>query len=119
MLCSISLKTWWIDMDKKTIGMIAAAVLAALSGGAEVLSLGERVEALESLHPELVTGVPMDAHEPGKTEGPAEEPAPADEPEGTDPAPGAEHLELDESGAWVEGEAPTAEEPAEAAAAEE
>jgi len=100
-------------MDKKTIGMIAAAVLAALSGGAEVLSLGERVEALEALHPELVSDIPMDAHEPDK------ESEPATEPEGTDPAPGADHLKLDESGAWVEGEAPPAEEPEEAAADEE
>ncbi len=56
-------------MDKKTIGIVMAAVLAGLSGGAEVLSLGERVEALEKIHPEL------DAPEaPEKQEEPAEEP---------------------------------------------
>jgi len=97
-------------MDKKTVGMIAAAVLAALSGGAEVLSLGERVDALEALHPELgVPEAPEPAAEaPGNEEAPGGEPeaAPAAEPEAADPAPGADHLELDESGEWVEAEAP-------------
>lgn len=82
-------------MEKKTVGMIAAALLAALSGGAEVLSLGERLEALEALHPEL--GAPeapeAKAEEPGKSAEPAPGP--------TDPAPGEEHLKLDESGEWV------------------
>jgi hypothetical protein len=93
-------------MDKKTVGMIAAAALAALSGGAEVLSLGERVEALEAIHPEL--GAP-EAPEPeadAATPGGEPEAEPDDEPASTDPAPGADHLELDESGEWVEAEAP-------------
>ena len=79
-----------MKMDKKTIGIAMAAVLAALSGGAEVLSLGERVEALEGLHPEITTGVKMDPHaveepaqepeSPEPTEEPDEEPESAPEP---------------------------------------
>ena len=95
-------------MDKKTVGMIAAALLAALSGGAEVLSLGERVEALEALHPELgAPEAPEAADAPGNEEAPGAEPEaePAAEP-AADPAPGADHLELDESDEWVEAEAP-------------
>ena len=87
-----------MKMDKKSLGLIAAAMLAALSGGAEVLSLGERVDALEALHPELVTDIPMDAQS-------AEEPGKPDEgesvPGSTDPAPGEDHLELDEGDEWV------------------
>ena len=77
-----------------------AAVLAALSGGAEVLSLGERVEALEALHPEL--GVPdspkpqdgsQEPESPEADEETDEEPESAPEP--------AEHMELDDDDQWV------------------
>lgn len=97
-------------MDKKTIGIAMAAMLAALSGGAEVLSLGERVEALEALHPEL--GVPdspkpqdgsQEPASPEPTEEPDEEPESASEP--------AEHMELDEDDEWVPAEDNEAEEP--------
>lgn len=94
-------------MDKKTVSMIAAALIAAISGGAEVVALGSRLDALEALHPEL--GVP---EAPEATEeaapGKAEEP----EPEGTDPAPGVDDLELDEADEWVPAEEPEVEEPA-------
>ena len=66
-------------MDKKTIGIVMAAILAGLSGGAEVLSLGERVEALEKLHPELdAPEAPEPAQEPAEE---PEEEAEAEEPE--------------------------------------
>lgn len=93
-----------MKMDKKSLGLIAAAMLAALSGGAEVLSLGERVDALEALHPELVTDIPMDAQSAEEPEAPGKTGAP-DEGESvpgpTDPAPGEDHLELDEGDEWV------------------
>jgi hypothetical protein len=89
-----------MKMDKKTIGIAMAAVLAALSGGAEVLSLGERVEALEALHPEL--GVP-DSPKPqdGSQQPPGPEPTeePSAEPESA-PEP-AEHMELNDDDEWV------------------
>ena len=98
-----------MNMDKKTIGIAMAAVLAALSGGAEVLSLGERVEALEALHPEIepeestapplgkpgMSAPPLDAPaSPEPTEEPDEEPESAPEP--------AEHMELNDDDEWVE-----------------
>tara|TARA_R110002012_G_scaffold126228_1_gene278051 strand:- start:107 stop:406 length:300 start_codon:yes stop_codon:yes gene_type:complete len=85
-----------MKMDKKSLGLIAAAMLAALTGGAEVLSMGERVDALEALHPELVTEIPAEPEE--AIAEPAEPPV---EPESTDPAPGEEALELDEDDEWV------------------
>lgn len=87
-------------MDKKTKGGIAALIGALLYGGAELMDMQARLTALEGLHPEIVTGVALDPHTP---EEPAQEPA--EEPEAVDPAPGADHLELDESGEWVEAEA--------------
>ena len=97
-------------MDKKTVSMIAAALIAAISGGAEVVALGSRLDALEALHPEL--GVP-EAPEP--TEELAAEPESAPEPAETDPAPGVDDLELNEADEWVPAEPaeePEAEEPA-------
>jgi hypothetical protein len=97
-------------MDKKTKGGIAALVGALLYGGAELLDMDSRLGALEAIHPELVTDVPMDegTEAPGKSAAPVlspTDPAPGAEP-AADPAPGADHLELDESGEWVEAEAP-------------
>tara|TARA_R110000824_G_scaffold78664_4_gene198442 strand:- start:4275 stop:4559 length:285 start_codon:yes stop_codon:yes gene_type:complete len=93
-------------MNKKMKGGIGAAVAALIYGGAQLLDMESRIAALEGLHPELITGVAMDP--------PAQEPAQGDEEPGKpdeagpvpDPAPGADHLELDESGEWVEAEAP-------------
>lgn len=51
------------NLNKKAIGVILAAIVAAISGGAEVISLSERVDALEEIHPEIVTGVPLPAEE--------------------------------------------------------
>ena len=96
-----------MNMDKKSLGLVAAAILAALSGGAEVLSLGDRVEALEALHPELVTDAPTGSapEEPEaepKTEEPeAEEPEAEESSSSADPAPGEDHLELNEDDEWV------------------
>jgi hypothetical protein len=96
-------------MDKKSKGGIAALVGALLYGGSELLDMDSRLAVLEAIHPELVTDIPMDAHaeEPGNEEAPGGEPEvePAAEPS-ADPAPGADHLELDESDEWVEAEAP-------------
>jgi len=89
-------------MDKKTKGGIAALIGALLYGGAELMDMQARLTALEGLHPEIVTGVPLDPHVPEEPE-PTEEPA--EKPAATDPAPGADHLELNESGEWVEAEA--------------
>ena len=80
-----------MNMDKKSLGLIAAAMLAALTGGAEVLSMGERVAALEALHPELITEV-------------AAEVAAEVAEESTDPAPGEEALKLNEDDEWVPAE---------------
>jgi len=96
-------------MNKKMKGGIGAAVAALIYGGAQLLDMESRIASLEGLHPELITGVAMDppAQEPAQGD---EEPGKPDEagpvPGPTDPAPGADHLELDESGEWVEAEAP-------------
>ena len=98
-------------MDKKTVSMIAAALIAAIGGASEVVALGDRLDALEALHPEL--GVPLAPEAAEEAPGKAEEPEP--EPAGTDPAPGVDHLELDEADEWVPAEPaedPEAEEPA-------
>ena len=96
-----------MNMDKKSLGLVAAAILAALSGGAEVLSRGDRVAALEAVLPELVTDAPTGAapEEPEaepKTEEPeAEEPEAEESSSSADPAPGEDHLELNEDDEWV------------------
>lgn len=88
-------------MDKKKIGGLAALVSAMLYGGAQLLDLEARLIDLEGLHPEL--GAPEapepEAEEPGKSVVPAPSP--------TDPAPGEEHLELDEDDEWVPAEEAT------------
>lgn len=69
-------------MDKKTIGIVMAAILAGLSGGAEVLSLGERVEALEKIHPELdAPEAPSEEEEPEEAAQEPESPEPTEEPD--------------------------------------
>jgi len=48
-------------MDKKKTGGAAAAIVAALLyGGSELMDMQSRLDALEKIHPELVTGEPMD-----------------------------------------------------------
>tara|TARA_R100001463_G_scaffold64155_2_gene117242 strand:- start:331 stop:543 length:213 start_codon:yes stop_codon:yes gene_type:complete len=48
-------------MDKKkTSGAAAAIVAALLYGGSELMDMQSRLDALEEIHPELVTGEPMD-----------------------------------------------------------
>jgi len=91
-------------MDKKTLSMIAAALIAAIGGASEVVALGDRLDALEALHPELGVPEAPEATEeaaPGKTE--------ESEPEGTDPAPGVDDLELNEADEWVPAEEPEVE----------
>ena len=91
-------------MDKKTLSMIAAALIAAIGGASEMVTLGDRLDALEALHPELgVPEAPEPTEEaaPGKTE--------ESEPEGTDPAPGVDDLELNEADEWVPAEEPEVE----------
>ena len=68
-------------MDKKTKGGIAAVLGALLYGGAELLDMQARLTALEGLHPEIVTGVPLDPHVPEEPAPGAESPEPERAPE--------------------------------------
>jgi hypothetical protein len=86
------LKTWWIDMDKKTKGGIAALIGALLYGGAELLDMQARLAALEELHPEIVTGVPLDPHTPEEPAQEPESPEPTEEP-GAEPESAPEPTE--------------------------
>lgn len=80
-----------MELDKKTIGAAVAAAVAVLTGGAQVLSLSERVDALEALHPELAQEKVNETAEEmkqGKAEDGSQEPQspseteePGDEPE--------------------------------------
>lgn len=85
-------------MDKKLTGGAAAIMAALLYGGAELMGMSDRLEALEALHPELAQEKANEAAKEVEPEKPAEasekaEPAeePAEEPESApEPAESAE-----------------------------
>ena len=73
-------------MDKKLTGGAAALMGALLYGGAQLMGMDERLEALEALHPELSQEEVNEAAEdvksekPEKTLEPVKKPKPAEEP---------------------------------------
>ena len=73
-------------MDNKAKSGIAAVIGALLYGGAQILEMESRIGNLEELHPEIVTGVPMDPHAPQEPQSP-QEPAEAIEEEPTEAEP--------------------------------
>lgn len=73
-------------MDKKLTGGAAAVVAALLYGGAELIGMGDRLEALEELHPEIAQEKANEAAEEVKPEKAEEEPEKADNVESADPA---------------------------------
>jgi|10_taG_2_1085330.scaffolds.fasta_scaffold24666_5 hypothetical protein len=75
-------------IKKKLMGAAAAAVAAFMFGGSQVMDIGERLDALEALHPELAEA----------------ETAAETAEESTDPAPGEEALKLNEDDEWVPAE---------------
>ena len=83
-------------MDKKKIGACGAGFIAALMyGGAQLMTMESRLEALEGLHPELDGGEELEDTEPV---------AEPEAVETTDPAPGEDALELNEENEWVAAE---------------
>ena len=88
-------------MDKKTKSGIDAVIAALVYGGAQILDMESRIGALEAIHPELVTGVPLpetapeepveppeESEEQVEPESPAEPESATQEPESA-PEPGA------------------------------
>jgi len=70
-------------MDKKLTGGAAAVLGAFLYGGAQLLDIEDRLQAIEDIHPELSEEEPAE-EEPA--EAPAEEePEPEEEPEEEEP----------------------------------
>ena len=69
-------------MDKKLTGGAAAVLGAFLYGGAQLLDIEDRLQAIEDIHPELSKEEPAE-EEPSEEseEEPAEEPEPEPEPE--------------------------------------
>ena len=59
-----------MKMDKKALGGAAGAAALVLFAGAQVFEMDSRIEALEAIHPELTTGIPMDPHDPEAPEAP-------------------------------------------------
>ena len=59
-----------MKMDKKALGGAAGAAALVLFAGAQVFEMDSRIEALEAIHPELTTGIPMDPHDPEVPEAP-------------------------------------------------
>ena len=83
-------------MDKKKVGACGAGFIAALMyGGAQLMTMESRLEALEGLHPELDGGEEVEDTEPV---------AEPEAVETTDPAPGEDALELNEENEWVAAE---------------
>tara|TARA_R110002020_G_scaffold46851_1_gene133443 strand:+ start:629 stop:889 length:261 start_codon:yes stop_codon:yes gene_type:complete len=83
-------------MDKKQVGACGAGFIAALMyGGAQLMTMESRLEALEGLHPELDGGEELEDTEPV---------AEPEAVETTDPAPGEDALELNEENEWVAAE---------------
>ncbi len=71
-------------MDNKAKGGIAAVIGALLYGGAQILEMESRIGNLEELHPEIVTGVPMDPHAPQEPQSPQEPAEATQSPEPTE-----------------------------------
>jgi len=83
-------------MDKKQAGACGAGFIAALMyGGAQLMTMESRLEALEGLHPELDGGEELEDTEPV---------AEPEAVETTDPAPGEDALELNEENECVAAE---------------
>jgi outer membrane biosynthesis protein TonB len=66
-------------MDKKLTGGAAAVLGAFLYGGAQLLDIEDRLQALEDIHPEL------SEEEPAEAPAEEEEPEPEEEPEEEEP----------------------------------